>query len=146
MEKRRVLLVCIQSLLSESLQQALGRVEDIELIGPWDLDRPVLAKLREETPDIVIVVEGVKESSRAAELGYSQVIAIVPEPGTVYRDLFQSATIPASWASASIHVIQPVSSLGELGVDCTTATPNRFDAAHRHGEERGASFVRMFRR
>ena len=35
MEKQRVLLICIQSLLVESLERILSHDDSIELIGPW---------------------------------------------------------------------------------------------------------------
>jgi hypothetical protein len=76
-----------------------------------------------------------------AELGYEQVIAIVPEPGTVYRDLFQSEPIPPSWGDVPIHLIQPAWSLGEVGVDYATATQEGLDAAFRHGEKAGEKFL-----
>jgi hypothetical protein len=80
-----------------------------------------------------------------AELGYDQVIAIVPEPGPAYRDFFQSEPIPSSWQDVPIHLIQPDVSLGKLGVDYTTATPDGFDAVYRHGKEEGSEFVKWFR-
>lgn len=76
-----------------------------------------------------------------AELGYEQVIAVVPEPGTVYHDIFQSEPIPPSWGDVPIHLIQPTRSLGELGVDYATATEEGLDAAFRHGEEAGNKFL-----
>jgi len=81
-----------------------------------------------------------------AELGYDQVIAIVPEPGTVYRDLFQSELIPSSWGDVPIHLIQPAQSLGELGVDYATATMEGLDEAFRLGEEMGKRYLERGRR
>jgi len=57
MGKRRVLLLCVQSLLGESLENILSKVEDVELIGPWVLDAQTLARLSEGVPDIVLVAE-----------------------------------------------------------------------------------------
>ena len=76
-----------------------------------------------------------------AELGHDQVIAIVPEPGTVYRDIFQTEAIPAFRGDVPIHVVQPARSLGELGVDYVTATVEGLDAAFRHGEETGEKYL-----
>ncbi len=78
-----------------------------------------------------------------AELGYEQVIAIVPELGTVYRDIFQSEPVPPSWGAVPIHLIQPDRSLGEFGVDYTTATPDGLDAAFRHGKDKGRGFLQQ---
>lgn len=76
-----------------------------------------------------------------AELGYDSVIAIVPEPGTAYRDLFQSAPIPPSWQDVPIHIIQPDVSLSELGVEYLTATPDGLDAAFQYGQEKADRFL-----
>lgn len=81
-----------------------------------------------------------------AELGYDQVIAIVPEPGTIYRDLFQSELIPSSWGDVPIHLVQPARSLGELGVDYATAATKGLDAAFRLGEETGEKYLEEWRR
>jgi hypothetical protein len=76
-----------------------------------------------------------------AELGYDPVIAIVPEPGLVYRDLFQSETIPSSWKNTQIHIVQPDVSLSELGVEYLTATLDGLEAAYQYGQEKAASFL-----
>lgn len=81
-----------------------------------------------------------------AELGYDQVIAIVPEPGTVYRDIFETEGIPAFRGDVPIRLVQPVRSLGELGVDYATATVEGLDAAFRHGEETGEKYLEEWRR
>jgi len=65
MGKRRVLLLCGQPLLSESLENILSKVEDVELIGPWVPDAQTLVRLSEGAPDIVLVAEeeGGRESA-----------------------------------------------------------------------------------
>lgn len=68
MDKRRVLLLCVQSLLGESLEKVLSQEESVELIGPWDLDAPVLARLSKVAPDVVLVAEAESESERVASL------------------------------------------------------------------------------
>jgi DNA-binding NarL/FixJ family response regulator len=68
MDKQRVLLLCVQSLLGESLENILSQEESVELIGPWDLDAPVLAQLSRDTPDVVLVAETESESEKAAAL------------------------------------------------------------------------------
>lgn len=67
-DKRRVLLLCLQSLLGESLEKVLSQEESVELVGPWDLDAPVLARLSEDAPDVVLVAEAESESERVASL------------------------------------------------------------------------------
>jgi hypothetical protein len=79
-----------------------------------------------------------------AELGFEEVIAILPEPGIAYRDIFQSEAIPTSWNDSVIHIVQPDISLGELKVDYLTATPAGLKAAIRLGEEKGNEFLSWF--
>jgi hypothetical protein len=81
-----------------------------------------------------------------AELGYDQVIAIVPEPGTVYRDIFETEGIPAFRGDVPIRLVRPVRSLGELGVDYATATVESLDPAFWHGEETGEKYLEEWRR
>lgn len=64
MDKRRVLLLYAsptgrppQLLLAEALENILSKVEDVVLIGPWALDEQMLARLSQELPDIVLIVE-----------------------------------------------------------------------------------------
>ncbi len=57
METRRVLLLCVPSLLSEGLENVLRQVEDVQLIGPWPLDDHVLGRVSEGKPDIVLIAE-----------------------------------------------------------------------------------------
>jgi hypothetical protein len=52
-----VLLLCVQSLLGESLENVLSQVEDVELMGPWVLDGKTLARLSQQMPDIVLIAE-----------------------------------------------------------------------------------------
>jgi hypothetical protein len=63
-----VLLLSVQSLLGESLENILAQEEGIELIGPWGLDSPVLARLSQNAPDVVLVAEAESESEKAAAL------------------------------------------------------------------------------
>ena len=68
MDKRRVLLLCIQSLLGESLETILNQAENVELIGPWNLDDQVLARLSRDVPDVVLVAESEGKSESVASL------------------------------------------------------------------------------
>lgn len=68
MDKQRVLLLCVHSLLGESLEKILSQEESVELLGPWDLDGPVLAQLSKGVPDVVLVAEVEGKSERAAAL------------------------------------------------------------------------------
>ena len=80
-----------------------------------------------------------------AELGFDQVIAIVPEVGTAYRDLFQSRPIPLRWGKVPIHMIQPDVSLDEVGVGYASATAEGLESAFRCGEAAGTTFLKRYR-
>lgn len=73
--------------------------------------------------------------------GYGAVIAISPEPGPLYRDLFASATIPSQWQGVPISVIQPEMDLAEIGVNYNQATADGIDAAFAYGVERGEAWL-----
>lgn len=113
MEKRRVLLLCVQSLLSESLENVLEQVEDVELIGPWVLDQNALARLSEGTPDIVLIAEEDGEGESVASLT-AQILEQHPELPVVRVGLAQnvirlytSRTLPAH----SADLIETIRSL-----------------------------------
>jgi hypothetical protein len=74
-------------------------------------------------------------------LGYSEIIAIATEPGTLYTDLFRTQTVPTDWNGVPIHIIKPETDLKDMGVDFTSATEEGFVAAYRHGEEKGREFI-----
>ncbi|RMD59629.1 hypothetical protein D6833_11135 [Candidatus Parcubacteria bacterium] len=101
MEKRRVLLLCVNSLLGESLEQLLKQLEDVQLVGPWSLDADVLSRLPEVVPDIVLVVHGNEEPDRLAPLT-SQMLERYPNLPIVQIGLqenvirvYASRTVPA---------------------------------------------------
>jgi hypothetical protein len=76
-----------------------------------------------------------------ARWGYREVIAIATEPGTLYRDIFQSEPIPSAWHGVPIHLIQPGTDPAKLGADFTEASDEGLVAAYEHGLERGREFV-----
>jgi hypothetical protein len=76
-----------------------------------------------------------------AEIGCTEIVAISPEEGHLYRDFFQSSEIPSSLSNASIHVIKPRRSLVELGVDYMKATSSGLAAAYELGREAGSEFL-----
>ena len=57
MGKQRVLLLCNQTLLGESLQAILSGEDGVELIGPWLPNNEVPNRLSEVSPDVVLVAE-----------------------------------------------------------------------------------------
>jgi predicted acylesterase/phospholipase RssA len=79
-----------------------------------------------------------------AQAGVETVIAISPESGPLYRDFFQSETLPTSFGSSSIYHIQPARNLTELGVDYLRATEEGFEAAFNLGKRMGTQFLEAF--
>lgn len=57
MERQRVLLICSQSLLGESLERILSQDENVELIGPWQPNDQVPAQIFEVKPDVALVAQ-----------------------------------------------------------------------------------------
>lgn len=113
MERRRVLLLCVESLLGESLERILGQLEDVELVGPWELGADVLARLPEGMPDIALVVEE-EESENVASLT-GQILEHYPDLPVVRIGLqenvmrvYASRTLPARSADL-IDVIRGLS-------------------------------------
>ena len=78
MGKRRVLLLCVESLLGESLERILGQLEDVELVGPWELSADVLTRLPEAMPDIALIVQEGEGSESVASLT-SQILERYPD-------------------------------------------------------------------
>jgi hypothetical protein len=95
----------------------------------------------EGTPYIDASYTCVCPAIEVAELGYDCVIAISPEPGPLFRDLYQSMVIPADWNGARIHVIQPPVDLKEVGVDYLSATEDGLSEAFQMGRDAGSAFV-----
>ncbi len=91
MLKRRVLLLGAPSLLAEGVERLLRQLEDVEVIGPWDLNAQRLPRLSEVTPDIIVVAE---ESAEVADTGSltSQVLEQHPDL-TIVRIGMQQNTI-----------------------------------------------------
>jgi hypothetical protein len=76
-----------------------------------------------------------------AQLGCERVIAISPEHGLVYRDLFQNDTIPTSYNSVPVDVVQPGSDLAAVGVDYMKVTDKGIDIVFEHGREAGKAYL-----
>jgi hypothetical protein len=75
-----------------------------------------------------------------AAMGCDEVVAISPECGPFYHDLFSDCEMPSEWEGAVIHTIQPDVDLGQLGVHCTQATEDGLLAAYHLGEEKAHIF------
>lgn len=101
MESRRVLLLSVQPLLSESLAQVLGRVEAVDLIGPYVLKDYTLTQLADEKPDMVLIAE--QEDEREEETRFvARILEYYPDLPVIQVGLnssvirvYTSHTLPA---------------------------------------------------
>lgn len=73
--------------------------------------------------------------------GYREVIAIATEPGTLYRDIFQSEPIPEVWEGVPIHIIRPEIDPATMGAGFTDVTEEGLAAGYAHGLEIGRKFI-----
>jgi predicted acylesterase/phospholipase RssA len=76
-----------------------------------------------------------------ANLGAQTVIAISPECGPLYVDLFRSEVVPSSYQQATIRVIQPSHDLSDVGVDYMKASKDGAAAAFNLGKAAGNEFL-----
>ena len=77
-----------------------------------------------------------------AEMGCTEVIAVSPEVGPLYRDFFQSVEIPSKYLDAQIHLIRPKRDLAEIGVDYMKVTDEGLNVAYELGIEAGREFTK----
>jgi DNA-binding NarL/FixJ family response regulator len=102
MQKRRVVLICGKHLWGESLEHILGSSSEVEMVGCWDFDDPVLPRLKALSPDLLIMADVQLPSERATcltaeileDLPDLSVIHVTPEQN-VFR-VYTSHTLPAS--------------------------------------------------
>lgn len=57
MRRKRVILLCGQHLLGESLEHILRNAADVELIGTWNFEDTILSHLAEQMPDLLVMTE-----------------------------------------------------------------------------------------
>ena len=76
-----------------------------------------------------------------AELGYDRVVAISPETGPFYRDLYQREVLPPEWKAARISFIQPEIDLKTMGVDYLFAEDGALGRAFAAGRAAGTRFL-----
>lgn len=120
MNKKRVLLLCAEPLLSESLENLLGGLEDVRLIGPCELDKRALGRIAEHKPDVVLVADG-RDPSYKVHLLLTRVLEKYPGLPVIHSTLshnrvsiFTSQVLPAR-AAELIDAIRrlPVRKKGE---------------------------------
>jgi hypothetical protein len=118
MRKQHVALFCPESLLGESLEHLLGKLADVEILGPWVIDESSVGHLDLELPDIVVITgekigDNVSTDQSAALLTVQilekfdglPVVQVLLEQNQVR--IYNSHSIPAS----SSHLIEAIRGL-----------------------------------
>ncbi|HLA97721.1 MAG TPA: hypothetical protein VJL34_04655 [Anaerolineales bacterium] len=100
MEQQRVLLVCSQHLLGESIESILRAAEGVELIGPWSLGEAICQRIAEVRPNVVVIA-GDDLPDQAASLTLA-IIEQFPEVSVIRTGMaenvlrvFSTHTLPA---------------------------------------------------
>jgi len=101
MPKQRVLLVCSQDLFGDSMESLLRRAEDIELIGPWDLNEGLSPRISEAAPNVVVIADIDPSNEKAIHLA-TAIIKKYPDLSIICAGLtqqifrvFSTQTLPA---------------------------------------------------
>ena len=55
MKKQRIALFCAEDLLGEGLEHLLGKLVDVEILGPWSMDETAIHHLQAQLPDLVVI-------------------------------------------------------------------------------------------
>ena len=56
MDKRKVVLICEEHLLGEGLAHLLKEVDDVQIAGCWTFSEPVLKRLADCKPDLLLLI------------------------------------------------------------------------------------------
>jgi chemotaxis response regulator CheB len=90
MEKKRVLLLCSEHLLGESLVNLLRALEEVILVGSLALDNQVIQRIARHQPDVVLI--GV-EADQEAELFAltARIMDRFPDLPVIYSSLTRNA-------------------------------------------------------
>ncbi len=102
MSKPRVLLLSSQHLFGESMEMILRAEQDMELVGPWNLDEPgIYRRLLDVEPSVVVIADENLHSEMAAELTKT-IMEEYPELSVIRTGLsenvfrlFSTHTLPA---------------------------------------------------
>ena len=75
-------------------------------------------------------------------MGCTEIVAVSPEVGPLYRDFFQSVEIPPRYIDARIHIVRPKRELADIGVDYMKVTDEGLNLAYELGIEAGKEFAK----
>jgi len=125
MKKRSVVLVSRQHIWGESLEFLLSKTSAFRLIGWWDYDENLLNRLKEYSPDILVIAddellqgpEACLTTEILAEL--SDLIILHAGPSSSELRIFTSQTLPAHQSdliAAILDLKMPALSAGHVKV------------------------------
>ena len=89
MAKQKVLLVCSNYIFGEGLQTLLQKEEDLEIIGPWELEVELISQLEDLNLDVVVVVDEDPNSEEAIKLT-SKILQQLPDHPIIRVGLTQN--------------------------------------------------------
>lgn len=106
MKRQRIALFCSEDLLGEGLEHLLSQLVDVEILGPWSLDKAAITHLQVEHPDLVVIAGGGlgddPTSSQSAAMLTAQILETytgMPVVQVMLEDnqvrVYNSHTIPA---------------------------------------------------
>ncbi len=78
MSKHRVLLICSQHLFGESMETLLRASEEVELLGPWDLEQANCAHIAAVHPSLVVIADDEAHEETIARL-MTEILEHCPE-------------------------------------------------------------------
>jgi DNA-binding NarL/FixJ family response regulator len=87
--RRRVVLISDPVLFSEGLQILLNSMEDVELMGPWEPTPGTLQHIAEQSPDIVMLIEG-EPRSKAANGMLAAILESYPSLPIIHLTLLEN--------------------------------------------------------
>ncbi|MCC6298731.1 MAG: hypothetical protein IT314_05505 [Anaerolineales bacterium] len=89
MPSRRVMLISSPHLFGESMEEVLRAADDVELLGPWDMNEDICARIEEVQPNAVVVADEDIRSEEAAHLT-AIIMAQFPELPIIRANLSES--------------------------------------------------------
>ncbi|MCC6499988.1 MAG: hypothetical protein IT313_06940 [Anaerolineales bacterium] len=120
MSSRRVMLICSQHLFGESMERVLRGAEDVELMGPWDLNEDICARIMEVQPNVVVVADEDARGEESARLT-TTIIEQYPELPVIRTNLsenvarvFSTHLLPARGADL-LETIRKLPVVSEAG-------------------------------
>lgn len=79
MKKQLIALFCSEDLLGEGVEHLLNQLVDVQILGPWSLDKTAITHLQAEHPDIVVIAGGNPANNPSATQSVAMLTAQILE-------------------------------------------------------------------